>query len=338
MSGAIRWGILGTGNIARQFATAVNGSRRGTIDAVGSRAVDKAAQFAAAHRIDRSYGDYQSLIDDTNIDAVYVSLPNSLHHEWTIKALRAGKHVLCEKPFAVNAAQSEEMFDVATRTGRVVTEAFMYRSHPLTHAVEKAVRDRAIGQVRLIRASFCYKTRLPDGNIRFRPELAGGVLMDVGCYCINFSRFFAGKEPSKIQVAANLHDSGVDDIAVGFLQFPNGVAATFTCGMSVHADNTAYICGSEGFIEVPIPWKPPVKDAEFRIAYSTPPKMDSAGKATPNAPPRQVHRVSAESELYALEADDFAAAVLDGALVRVSREDTLGNMRVLDEMRRQIST
>lgn len=331
----LRWGILGTGNIARQFCTGVNASLRGSLAAVGSRSRESTEAFARQYQVARAFGGYEDVLKDPAVDAVYVSLPNHLHHEWTVRAVRAGKHVLCEKPFAVDLAQSQEMFDEARRAGRVVMEAFMYRSHPLTRAVVEAVRGGAIGQLRLIRTSFCYRTTRIAENIRFKKELAGGALMDIGCYCVNFARLFAGQEPAAVHCVGQLHPSGVDELAAGVLTFPSGVVASFTCGMTLQADNTAYLCGTEGFIEVPVPWKPPVNDAIYTIAHSVPPKMDGGAKAM-SGPPRQTHSVSGGRDLYAFEADDFAAAVLDGVPLPVSPDDTLGNMRVLDELRRQV--
>jgi len=334
MNDPLAWGILGTGNIARQFATGVNASRRGRLAAVASRSPQKARDFGQTHHIATPHASYQALIDDPAVTAVYNALPNNLHHEWTIKALRAGKHVLCEKPFAVNLSQAQEMFDVAKKEGRLLMEAFMYRTHPLTHAVQQAVASGAIGQVRLIRTSFCFKVSKWQGNIRFDPQLAGGVIMDVGCYCVNFSRFFAGAEPSHIHVVHHRHESGIDDIAAGTLVFPSGVIASFTCGMSVHADNMASICGSEGYIEIPIPWKPPASGATFTIARSTPPKMENSTVKAP--PPRETRTITVEGDLYALEADAFAASVLDNAPLPITPQDTLNNQRVIDELRRQL--
>ena len=337
MAQSLRFGILGTGNIAAQFADGVKTAHRSTIVAVGSRDAGKAEKFAAKHGVAAHHGTYESMLADRNVEAVYNSLPNSLHHEWTIKALRAGKHVLCEKPFAVNRRESREMFDEARRAGKMLVEAFMYRSHPLTHAVLAAVRGGAIGEVRIIRTSFCYRTTRIDGNVRFDPSLAGGGLMDVGCYCINFSRLIAGEEPVAVHATARRHSSGVDDVAVGTMTFPSGVLASFTCGMSVQADNTAYVCGTDGYIEIPIPWKPPVKQAVYVIARGTPPRMDQQKAAAPQPPPRDTHHVDSPSSLYGLEADDFAASVQDGKTPFVTEADTLGNMAVLDEMRRQMN-
>jgi len=331
----LQWGILGTGNIAQQFAAGVNASRRGRVVAVGSRSSEMAATFAREFGIESSHGSYAAMLADRGVHAVYNSLPNSLHHELTIKSLRAGKHVLCEKPFALNAHESQEMFDAAQRAGGVLVEAFMYRSHPQTRAVLQEVKNGTLGRLRLIRTSFCYRTTRIDGNIRFVRELGGGALMDVGCYCVDFARLVTGAEPTMIHATAQMHPRGVDEIVAGTLQFPGGITASFTCGMSVQADNTAYICGDERFIEIPVPWKPPVEGAHYVVARGKPPRQD-AGKPQPVGPLRQSHSVDAGMDLYGLEADDFAATVLDGAAPAVTKEQTMGNMRVLDEMRRQI--
>lgn len=327
----LRWGILSTGNIARQFAEGVAGSRRCDVKAVGSRNAATAADFASRFDIDAAHGDYDALIADANIDAVYVALPNSMHHEWTIKALTAGKHVLCEKPFSVNAAEAEQMFDTASKQGLVLVEAFMYRSHPMLLAAVQEVRNGAIGEVTLVRSSFCYCTNKIDGNVRFSSALAGGGIMDVGSYCINFSRLIADAEPEHITATARLHESGVDDIAAGTLRFANGIVANWNCGMRAQTNNAAFICGTEGYIEIPIPWKPPVADAQFTIARMTPPRQDKR-RAAPSAGPRTL-TFDAPAPLYGMEADDFAAAVFDGAPPRITAQDTLGNMRVLDAIR-----
>jgi D-xylose 1-dehydrogenase (NADP+, D-xylono-1,5-lactone-forming) len=334
MSGKLRWGILGTGNIARQFAAGLNASGRGVAAAVGSRSAQSADAFAKVFGISRACGSYEELVGDGGIDVIYNSLPNSLHGVWTIRALAAGKHVLCEKPLAMNAVEAERMFEAAGKAGKILMEAFMYRTHPQTLAVMETVRSGVIGKVRLIRTSFCYRTRKIDGNVRFVRELGGGGLMDVGCYCINFARLFAGGEPSVVQASANFHESGVDELAAGTLVFPAGIVSTFACGMCVQADNSAYICGSEGYIEIPVPWKPVAGSSRFIVTGGIPPRMDSPKSSGPAA--RDVRNVEFSGDLYGIEADNFAGVVLDGNPPAISREDSLGNMRVLDEMRRQI--
>jgi len=322
-SKTLRWGILGTGNIARQFAQGLNAApARHTLAAVGSRHGETASAFAKAHSIPTAHSSYADLLADRNIDAVYISLPNSLHHPWTLAALAAGKHVLCEKPIANDTAQAQEMFDAAQRAGLLLAEAFMYRSHPLTHAVQAAVAAGKIGELRIIRTSFLYATNKIADNIRFNTSLGGGSLMDIGCYCLSFSRLFAGAEPTHLHVSAHLHSTGVDDYTAGLLHFPNDILATFTCGMAVRADNTASLLGTAGYIEIPIPWKPPAQNAAFTV-------VDASGT-------RLTQVVSVHTELYAMEADDFAATVFNHTPPRVSPEETLGNMRALDEARRQI--
>jgi predicted dehydrogenase len=210
----------------------------------------------------------------------------------------------------------------------------MYRSHPQTQSILDTIRSGAIGEVKIIKTSFCYRTTKIDGNIRFNRELAGGAMMDVGCYCLDFSRLIAGEEPNKIMAAGKLHASGVDEWAGGTLHFPGGIIASFVCGMSVQGDNSAHINGTDGYLEIGWPWKPQ-RMATYTIAHSTPPRQDAKAGAAAR-PPKQEISVEADVELYALEADDFAAAVLDGAAPKVSQAQTLGNMRALDEIRRQI--
>ena len=335
----IRWGIMGTGNIAGQFCGGVRSSQRNVLQAVGSRSMESAAKFAASHEIPDAFGSYGELVADPNVDAIYISLPNSMHHEWTLESLRAGKHVLCEKPLASNSQQAEEMFDAAKTAGRVLVEAFMYRSNPLTLAVADAVKSGVIGQLRVIRTCFCFSTNRLSGNIRFNADLAGGALMDVGCYCVNFSRYIAGAEPTVIHAAGHLHSSGVDEVASGLMKFPSGITATFSCGMLLHADNITILAGTNGYIEIPIPWKPPPNNATFVICQSVPPRQDKPGGGPvppPGSGPRDVRTVPIHGTLYSIEADDFAATVLDGQPPRISRQDSIGNMRVLDEMRRQV--
>lgn len=340
MQNALRWGILGTGNIAKQFAAGMKTARLGAVVAVGSRTPASARAFGQAYSINATH-DYAGLIADPGLDAIYLSLPNALHHEWTIRALRAGKHVLCEKPFALDLAQSQEMFDVAQQQGRVLVEAFMYRSHPYVAAIDAVIRAGTIGRVQLIRTSFCYRTTKIAGNVRFDRTLGGGALMDVGCYCVHFSRHFSAAEPVKIHATTKLHETGVDEVTSATMKFPNGILASFTCGMSVQADNTASICGTDGYIDVPVPWKPVAGKGGYIIGRSTPPKQDQKDASTsaappPPPPPRESVRIDADRDLYALEADDFAECVQGSKPPAISSADTLGNMSVLDAIREQI--
>jgi len=342
MTRPLRWGILGTGNIAKQFGAGVRTGRRGVMTAIGSRSQASADAYAKQFEIPAAHGSYESLLADETVDAIYVSLPNSMHHEWTIKALRAGKHVLCEKPFAMNAGEAEEMFDVAQKTGRVLVEAFMYRTHPQTRKLIELVHAGAIGELRVVRAHFCFNPTKTAGNIRFDASLGGGALMDIGCYCVSYATFFAASPPTNVFGVGHLHPTGVDDRVTGCIGFENGVLASFVCGLSAHNDNTAFLCGSEGYIEIPYPWKPPEKSS-FTVCRSAPPRMDNptadanGGKIIHPGPTRQVVEIDTGGVgLYGVESDAFAETVLDGAAPAVTREETLTNMRLLDTLRKQV--
>jgi D-xylose 1-dehydrogenase (NADP+, D-xylono-1,5-lactone-forming) len=332
MAKRLRMGIMGTGNIAGQFCTGTQASPVIALTSVGSRSIDAARAFAEKFRVPNARGSYDALLADREVDAIYLSLPNSMHHEWTIKALRAGKHVLCEKPLAVTSAEAQEMFDVSRQTGKILVEAFMYVSHPQTAKIIEIIKSGAIGELRLIRTSFSYRTSRMDGNIRFDPKLAGGALMDVGCYCTHFARMIAGQEPTSNNAVGSLHPSGVDHLTAGVLRFPSGVVATFSCGMLTQCDNSAHICGTEGYLEIPWPWKPQ-RQSSFNLAHSVPPRQDKGAKTQP---PKQQFTVEAAGELYELEANDFAATVLDGAAPRLTESDSIGNMLVLEQVRKQI--
>lgn len=332
MSGSLRYGILGTGNIARQFADGVAGARRSVVTAIGSRSQDTADAFAKACGIARAHPTYDALLADDTVDAVYISTPNALHHEWTLKALAAGKHVLCEKPIGVTAAEAEEMFDTAQKHGRRLMEAFMYRCHPLTAAWLGAIEAGEIGDVTLIRTSFCYRAHHIDGNVRYSVPLAGGALMDIGCYCVNLSRRVAGAEPASVHVTGRLHESGVDVFTAGTLVFPGGITASFTCGMDTQADNTTHIAGRDGWIEVPRAWKPLGDQSTYIVDGQNPPKQDGGGAKRG----REERSVTTDVPLYGIEADAFAGVALDGDTPPVTRDGSIGNMRVLDTMRAQL--
>ncbi len=333
MAEALRFGILGTGNIAGQFARGVAGAAGSVVTAVGSRRDQTAAAFAERHAVPTAHGSYDALLADPQVDAIYLSLPNAMHGEWTIRALEAGKHVLCEKPLARNADEAEQMFQAADRAGRLLVEAFMYRCHPLTRAVLDKVRGGAIGQLHLARLNFCFHTTKVADNIRFSVDLAGGAIMDIGCYPISLAVLLADDEPEHVHCAGRLHASGVDESAGGVLRFPSGLVVVFTCSMQTQADNTAHLCGTDGFCQVPVPWKPPVQGAEYRVRTMARPKMEAGPKPEPID---QVFTVDAPAPLYGMEADAFAAAVRRDAEPFMPRRHSLITMRILDACRRQV--
>ena len=316
MAETLRWGILGTGGIARKFAAQLPHSETGELVAVGSRqeeaAIAFANEFGGAPR-----SPYQGLLADPRVDAIYNSLPNSLHAEWTIRALEAGKHVLCEKPIAVNAAQAREMFAAAERTGRTLVEAFMYRSHPAVQQFLALIREGAIGPVKLIRANFSFQREADPRDVRYQPSLAGGSIMDVGCYCVNFARAIADSEPTAMHALAHLHDTGVDEYAAGVLKFDDDVLCTFTSGMTINSDLHTFVAGRDGHMAFEAPW---FSGGKFTITRR-------------GAKPETIH-VATHSHYYAMEADAFAATVLDGAPPAITADDSIGNMVALDALRR----
>lgn len=323
----INWGILGTGMIARKFARGVALSKSGVPKAVASRDLEKCTDFVGQlrdwsgvnHSFDDtdSFGSYEELIRNPLVDAVYIGLPNHLHREWTIAALRAGKHVLCEKPLALNAPEAEELFAVAREENRILIEAFMYRALPQTKAILESVQGGVIGDLRLMRLNFTFNREASPDDVRYQAENGGGSLMDVGCYCIDFARSLAGTEPVEMSALFHQHEFGVDDYAAGTLAFPNDILLTFTCGMTVTSDQTAHIAGSEGRIEIPRFW---FGEEGFTVVKPDGKTVETKGKKKASQP------------VYALEADAFAD-VVGGAENWNPPGNTIGNMRVLDELR-----
>jgi predicted dehydrogenase len=315
MSKILKWGILGTGMIARKFAGEIVKAYPGCLLAAGSRRKESAEAFAMEFGC-TGYADYEEVLAEPDVQAVYIALPNGLHHEWSIKAMEAGKHVLCEKPIASNAREAKEMFEVADRTGRTLIEAFMYRTHPAIRDLIQRVTGGEIGQVRLIRTNFSFERDIDPSDARYHPSQAGGSLMDVGCYCTNLCRALTGQEPSEISVIAHKHESGVDDYAVGLLSFENNALATFTCGMTVKNEWSTFIAGTDGQIKIENPW---FCNGTFDIIR-----------------PQGLERIEVPATLgsYAQEAEAFTAAVLGDAPPWTTREDTIGNMNTLDQLRK----
>ena len=252
MTQALSIGILGTANIARSFVRAVQPSQRVSITAVASRDAGKAAAFARETGIPRHFGSYEALLADRAIDAVYNPVPNSLHAPWSIAAVRAGKHVLCEKPLAAGATEARAMFDAARLHGVHLVEAYPYLAQPQTLKLRELLRDGAIGEVRLIQASFGF-TLDDRGNIRFKPQLAGGALMDVGVYPVSLIRIIAGRRAVRVQAAARWTEpgegSGVDSALAATLSFDNGLFAQVTCSFASALHRQALIVGSAGVIQ-----------------------------------------------------------------------------------------
>lgn len=243
------WGILGTGKIARRFAAAVAGASGQRAVAVASRDGERAAAFARELGVERAYAGYEALLADPEVSLVYVALPPALHAEWCVAAARAGKHVLCEKPLALTAAEATTMFAAAREHGVWLMEGFMYRFHPQTRAVERLLAEGAIGQVRLVRASFALTVDEP-GNIRFSADLGGGALGDVGCYCVSVARLAAGERPARVSAVAQFTPGGVDELLVGTLEYPSGAVAQVACGLRQARHQRVQIVGDAGSVEL----------------------------------------------------------------------------------------
>src|SRR6267143_6382985 len=225
MALAVKWGIMSTANINRKVIPGAHASPKVELVAVASRDKARADEYAKTWEIPRAYGSYDALLANPEVEAVYISLPNSMHCEWAIKALEAGKHVLCEKPLSRHVSEVEAAFDAADRTGRLLSEAFMYRHNPQTKRAKQLVDDGAIGELRLIRSAFSYSL-YDESNIRLRTDLEGGALMDVGCYPVSGSRLFAG-EPERAYGEAWFGPSGTDWVFGGTLRFPGDALAIF---------------------------------------------------------------------------------------------------------------
>lgn len=247
-NGPLRIGILSTANIGRHFVAGVQGSETVKIVAVASRQSASAQAFADKNAIPRALDSYEALLADPEVEAIYNPLPNSLHAEWTIRALAAGKHVLCEKPIAVTAADARAMFAAADRAGRLLYEAFPYRSQPQTHALAKLVSSGEIGRPRLIQASFGFPVANP-ANIRLDPALGGGALLDAGSYAVSLVRLLAGELPSRVSAFARFTDRGVDQSLVANLEFPSGLLAQAACTFGTGIYRRALIACEDGVIQ-----------------------------------------------------------------------------------------
>src|SRR5579864_392096 len=264
----IRWGVLGVANIAlRTVIPAIQHARNGRLLAIASRSPGRAAEAAKRLSV-RSYGSYEALLRDPEIDAVYIPLPNALHREWTVRSAAAGKHVLCEKPLGLSARECQDMIAACRAHGVQLMEAFMYRFHPRTVRVAELAAAGKLGELRLVRAAFTFIVREPETNIRFRAELGGGVLYDVGCYGVNVSRMLLG-EPTEVFAWGEIGESGVDEAVVALLRFDGRQTAVVDCGLRIGRREEVEIVGREGHVVVPKAFLPGTADAEFHCFHGT---------------------------------------------------------------------
>lgn len=309
----LRWGLLSTARINRSLIPPLRASSRNTLAAVASRDGAKGREYANEWGIEKVFDSYEAMLASDDVDAVYISLPNKLHAEWTVKAADAHKHVLCEKPLATTLADVDTMIAAAQRNNVVVTEAFMYRHHPQTLKVKEIIESGKIGEVRLVRGSFTF-TLTDRGNVRVNAGLDGGSVWDVGCYPISYARTMIGAEPAEAQGMAVIGESGVDETFVGTLHFTNGAYAQFDSGFHAPFRMNMEIVGSEGIIVIPRAFKP--TDNETILV----------GPAGDQLEPVQV---SGPEHLYIGEVEDLYDAVVNGKAPRVSLQDSRNNVATI---------
>ncbi len=307
----LNWGLLSTARINRALIPTLRSSKRNRLRAVASRNQATADSYAREWRIDRALGSYEALLADPEIDVIYNSLPNHLHAEWSIKALKAGKHVLCEKPLALTLEEVDAMESAAHEAKRVLAEAFMYRHHPQTLKVKEIVDSGKLDRLELIRGSFTYTLRR-EGDIRGKVDTGGGSVWDVGCYPISYARMVAGSEPVEFLGWQTLGPSGVDVMFVGQMRFPNEIYAQFDSSFISAPRAYMEFVGTEAALEVPSPFKPGPRETILLRNGERVERIEVRG-----------------GELYAGEVEDMADAVLLGRQPRISLADSRGTVRAI---------
>lgn len=315
-SAALRWGIISTARINEELLPGFAATDHAELVAVASRDRGRAEAYAAARGIPVAYGSYDELLEDDSVDCVYVSLPNSLHAEWTGAAIRAGKQVLCEKPLTPTAAEARELFELAERHGVLLMEAFMYRHHPKTKLLREIVQRGDLGEPRALRMRFHFQVADPESDIRYDPELAGGALRDVGCYCVSLANYIAGSAPDDLGATARPAASGVDETFAATLRYGGGMLAVFDCGMSTPLDMGAEILGTAGRAVVETPWYPHLEPLSVAV--------ETAEASSVEAAPG--------SNAYQLQIENFCMAVRGDAAPEISSEETVRNLETIERL------
>jgi xylose dehydrogenase (NAD/NADP) len=307
----LRWGLLSTARINSALIPPLRESKRNRLEAVASRNQATADSYARQWKIPRALGSYEALLNDPEIDVVYNPLPNSLHAEWTVKALHAGKHVLCEKPMVLTLKEADAIIKAAKQAKRVVAEAFMYRHHPQTLKVKELVDSGKLGKLQLIKGSFSFVLSR-EGDVRLDKALGGGSIWDIGCYPISYTRMIVGAEPLEVFGWQITGPTGIDMSFVGQMRFPNEVHAQFDCSFALPDHWFIEIVGTEGTLNVPSPFKPEKNEKIYLTRGRKTEKIDIKGQ-----------------ELYIGEVEDMADAVLLGKPPRLSLEDSRGNVATI---------
>lgn len=316
----LRWGVLGTARINRSLIPPLRASARNVPVAVASREPARARAYAREWALPVAHETYEALLADPTLDVVYVSLPNHLHVPWTLRAVAAGKHVLCEKPLALTPAAVDAVADAARAAGVVVAEAFMYRHHPRTRQVRDLVAGGALGAVRFVRGSFSFNLTRPPDDSRWDPARGGGALWDVGCYPVSYTRYVLAEEPEEVYGQCVTGPSGVDLSFSGVLRFPSGVLAQIDAGFQTQYRMAMEVAGTDGVLRAPWAFKPR-PDVPFEVVRG-------------DDPPAPLPPVAEPEHLYAGEVEDLADAVLEGRAPAVSLADSRANAAVLEALLR----
>ncbi len=312
----IRWGLVSTANINRRVIPAIRECQRSELVAVASRDLQQARDYAQKWEIPQAFGSYQAMLDSDQVDAVYVSLPNHLHAEWAIKAMQAGKHVLCEKPFATSLEDVERMIAASQQTGRKLAEAFMYLHHPQMDIVNQWVQSGKLGDIVLVRANFNFQTTNSQ-DVRLQPELGGGCLWDVGVYPISFAQSVFGDPPDRVFGWQWIGSSSVDEVFTGEMFYPGGgvaqISSSFRCPMYTSAE----VIGSEGRLALDRPFVMPDKQPAVRFYRSQ----------------EEVEEIPIpKKSLYLGEIEDMVGAILDGSPLRITLDETRNHVKTVLEL------
>lgn len=331
----IKWGILGTGNIAKKFAKDLKFSSFGELFAVASRNFYRAKEFAKKFNVKKFYGSYDELLNDKDIEVIYIALPHTLHAEWCIKAAKKRKNILCEKPLAVNYKQAKAVIDEAKKQKVFLMEAFMYRCHPQIPKLISLLRDKVIGNIKFIQASFGLKKEFDPNSRLFNPNLAGGSILDLGCYTVSISRLIAGvannklfDEPKQIVAFGKIGSSKVDEYAYALLKFENELIAEVSCSLTFYLENKLKIFGTDGILILEYPWF-------ANLDLKVPSKIAIIKNGN-----KKILRIKEEKPLYTLEIDKVNEFILkkrkQAPYPYVTWQDSLGNIKVLDKWRKII--
>lgn len=329
MTQMIRWGVLGCAGIAaKAVIPAIQSSRLGRVAAIASRDAEKASAMATRFGIEKSYGSYEDLLSDPDIDAIYNPLPNHLHVPMTIKALEHGKPVLCEKPIALNAAQASELAEAQKAANLPVAEAFMVRHHPQWKKARAMVAEGRLGDVRAIQTIFAYYLDDPK-NVRNQADIGGGGLFDVGCYAINTARFLFDAEPLRaIALMENDPVFGTDRLTSGLLAFPGGRQLAFTCSTQLSLTQKVTVLGTRGRLEIPIPFNAPA-DQQTVLIFDDGRDLAGGGRQ---------EIVIEPVDQYREQVDAFAEAVLSGTPLETGLDDAIANMKAIDALFRSATS